>query len=263
MSEPDLAGLGVLVTRPLHQAHELLSAIDAANGRAIPFPVLDIVSRPSDEMESDVAALPQPDIVVFVSANAVRAGYAAFANSTAKIAAIGPATAQAIQAAGGTIDIVPKEGFDSDHLLATTALHTVKDKSIVIVRGQSGRELLAETLRHRGADVHYLSAYRRMTRSVPTDELERVNRAWQRGEIDAVVVMSVATLDALIELLPAESLDQLRKTPLVAPSERVIQTALQRLPGVSCIHSAGPLVSDIVQALAACRHNEQHDRIEE
>ena len=75
--------------------------------------------------------------------------------------------------------------------------------------------------------------------------------------------MSVATLDALIEVLPAGSRDSLKRTPLVAPSERVIQTALERLPGVSCIHAAGPLVGDIVQALAACRHNQQHDRIEE
>ena len=263
MSGPDLAGLRVLVTRPAHQADELRNAIDAAQGNAIPFPVLEIIPKPADELQREVATLPPADIVVFVSANAVRAGFAAFANSTAKIAAVGPATAQAIDAAGGTVDIVPNEGFDSDHLLATAALHAVANKSIVIVRGQSGRELLAKTLRHRGADVHYVGAYRRATRSVPAAELERINRAWQHDEIDAVVIMSVATLDALIEVLPAASRDPLRRTPLVAPSERVIQTALERLPGVSCIHSAGPLVDDILQALAACRHNEQHDRIEE
>ena len=226
------------------------------------FPVLEIVCKSADELRREVAGLPPADIVIFVSANAVRAGFEAFADTTAKIAAVGPATAKAIDAAGGAVDIVPSDGFDSGHLLATDALHAVEGRTITIVRGQSGRELLAETLRHRGAYVHYVSAYRRKVCDVPASELARVEHAWRRGEIDAAVIMSVATLDALIEVLPAASLDHLRRTPLVAPSERVIQTALQRLPGVSCIHSAGPLVGDIVQALATCRHGEQHDRIE-
>ena len=170
----------MLVTRPEHQAGELLAAIEAASGSATAFPVLEIVSTPANDLQRDVDALPPADIVIFVSANAVRAGFAAFADGAAKVAAVGPATARAIQAAGGTVDIVPDDGFDSGHLLATPALQAVEGQSITIVRGQSGRELLAETLKHRGADVHYLGAYRRATRRIPEQDIAKVDRAFRR-----------------------------------------------------------------------------------
>ncbi len=256
MTAPSLRGLGVLITRPEHQAGELKAAIEALDGATVALPVLRISNRPPDALQAEIDAQPQPDIVVFVSANAVRAGYAAFADRNARVAAIGPATAAAISAAGGTVDLIPDRGFESADLLQLADLKEVAGKSISIVRGQSGRELLAETLRHRGANVNYVSAYRRETRIPDRTETEHVERLWRDGGIDAVVVMSVATLDALLEVLPDSTRTLLRKTPLVAPSERVIQTALERLPGVRCIQSRGPTASDIVDALTASLHTD-------
>ena len=256
MTAASLRGLGVLITRPEHQSGELKAAIEALAGTTVCLPVLAISHRPADALRAEVDAQPEADIVVFVSANAVRAGFATFADRRAQVAAIGPATAGAIEAAGGTVEIVPDAGFESADLLKLPAFKDVAGKSISIVRGQSGRELLAETLRHRGADVNYVSAYRRETRIPDRAETEHVERLWRDGGIDAVVVMSVATLDALLEVLPDSTRTLLRKTPLVAPSERVIQTALERLPGVRCIQSGGPTASDIVDALTASMHTD-------
>ena len=96
MSDTALAGAGILVTRPAHQAHELIAAIEGAGGRAIPFPVLKIVAINPDKVAAARASMPAPDVVVFVSRNAVDHGIDYVGNGL--IAAIGPATAAAIEA---------------------------------------------------------------------------------------------------------------------------------------------------------------------
>lgn len=256
MNGRPLDGIGVLVTRPARQSDELIQAIEALGGSVHAFPVIDILPRPVDEVSEAAAALRAADIVVFVSANAVRCGLSVFDGSAAKIAAIGPATAAAVVAAGRRADIVPSAGHDSEHLLAEDSLQDVDGKTVTIVRGESGRELLAETLRERGADVQYLPVYRREAHKFSASELAAVEDAWRSGNIDAVIVMSVASLESLLQSLPPACIRELANTPLVGPSERVIQTALERLPGVHCVQSPGPLASELVDALAASLHTD-------
>ncbi len=260
MTARPLAGIGVLVTRPARQADELIRAVEARGGRVHAFPVIDIVPRAAADIAADAKALRPPDIVIFVSANAVRYGLSAFAGNDAQFAAVGPATAAAVASAGGHADIVPSAGYDSEHLLAEDSLKHVAGKTVTIVRGQSGRELLAETLRHRGAHVQYLSVYRREKHRFTAAELSAVEDAWRSGGIDAVVVMSVASLDGLLHALPPACLRGLETTRLVGPSERVIQTALERLPGVLCVQSPGPGASDVVDALVASLHRDPDPR---
>jgi len=251
MSDHPLAGVGVLVTRPAHQSSELKNAIETAGGRAILFPVIDIAPRAAADVDTDVRALPNPDIIIFVSANAIRYGLERINSDKSRIAAIGPATTQALETAGVSVDIQPEGGFDSEHLLATESLTHVAGKTILIVRGSSGRELLAETLRERGASVHYLPVYDRHTHTPATGELEELEKTWLNGQIDAVMIMSVASLHALLEILPAYCGGQLQKIRLVAPGTRVIQTALERIPGLTGILSPGPGALDMTGALIA------------
>ena len=65
------------------------------------------------------------------------------------------------------------------------------------------------------------------------------------------MVMSVASLDSMLEILPAHCIERLRKTRLVAPSTRVIQTALERIPGQTGILAPGPGALDMTGALIA------------
>ena len=90
MNDGGLAGCGVLITRPEHQSHDLVSEIEAAGGKVFRFPTIDIIGRNIDEVGMDFAKLVKPDIVVFVSGNAVAYGLAAVKRKDAKIAAIGP-----------------------------------------------------------------------------------------------------------------------------------------------------------------------------
>ena len=191
MNDGGLAGCGVLITRPEHQSQDLVSEIEAAGGKVFRFPTIDIIGRNIDEIGMDFAALVRPNIVVFVSGNAVAYGLAAVRGKRQKIAAIGPATRAAIEAVGVSVDIFPEDGFDSEHLLQHDALQSVDGKRIVIVRGQSGRELLAETLRERGAQVDYLYVYDRIQHEPTLADLENLETALSEGRIGLVTAMSV------------------------------------------------------------------------
>lgn len=249
MKERPLEGSAILVTRPEHQAGGLVAAIEAAGGEALVFPVLRIEARDARDIEADARSLPPADIVVFTSRNAVEHGFALHAGTASRMAAIGPATARAIEAAGGKVDIGSGSGFDSEHLLQSPALQNVAGRNVRIVRGDAGRELLADTLRQRGARVDYLSVYHRVRPVVPRSELQQLQTRWQRGDIRAIIIMSVESFDNLTGLLPVNLRDLLRSTPLVTPSKRVIQTIADKIPGSPAFLATGPQAADMLRAL--------------
>ena len=250
MPELNLDGVGVLITRPQHQAGDLAEAIEARGGSVISFPVIEIVARDKADVLADVAELEDPAITIFISRNAVDHGLP-YANG--KLAAIGPATSDAIRQAGARVDICPSSGFDTEHLLAEPALDDVAGKTIRIIRGDGGRELLARTLEERGAHVDCVSTYRRNLPAYAAEELNSLEQRWRAGDLSAVIVMSNQSLENLGALLSDWCREQLPRTPLVTPAARVLKEAMNQYPGCPAILAAGPRTSDIVDALLAAR----------
>lgn len=256
MTKSPLAGVGVLVTRPAQQAAVLMNAIEASGGKAIAFPVIEISPRSPQDIEADIATLGEPDIVIYVSSNAVEHGLAW--TSKGAVAAVGPATAAAIEAAARIVDIRPASGYDSESLLAEPALKDVDGKTVRIVRGSSGRELLADTLRARGATVDYLPVYERRLPSHSAAEVETLAGHWQAGDIDVTTVMSVESLRNLIVLIPDSCHQALAETPLVTPAARVLKEAQESLPGCPVSLATGPSANEMVSAIAAISIPEHH-----
>ena len=250
MTANELDGVGVLVTRPMHQAGDLAAAIEARGGNALRFPVLEIVARDESAILDDEKNLRQPDFTIFVSPNAVQFGWPHAAGG--RIAVVGPATAAAIESMGGNVDIRSSSGYDSEHLLAEHELRNVAGKVVRIVRGSRGRELLADSFRERGATVQYLPVYDRRLPRYPPEEIEAFGRAWRSGAIDVVTIMSVESLQNFIALMPASCAYLLQDTPLVTPAARVIKEALRRLPGTPTTLASGPSPGDMVDAIVAC-----------
>lgn len=247
MTDLPLAGVGVLVTRPEHQADELANAIEQMGGTAIRFPTLRIEGLDAVTVSTAAEHLPEPDIVIFVSSNAVRFGL--HVAGQARIAVIGEATAAAVSAAGRSVDIMASNGFDSEHLLAAAGFAKVSGKNITIIRGQEGRELLAETLRERGAHVSYLGVYQRSMATHSADETAALVRTWQAGDIDVVTAMSVASFHNLVALLPQSALCLLARTRLVTPAARVLKEVLTHFPDQPAFLSDGPGAAAMVQAI--------------
>ncbi len=222
MGEGKLNGLRILVTRPRRQADGLCRLIEAQGGEAVRFPALSILPPPdSAEVDDMLASLDRFDFAIFISPNAVEFTLllaAAHGGLPAgpKIVAVGAGTARALEAQGVNVDLVP-ERADSEGLLALPALNDVDGKGVAIFRGEGGRELLAETLHARGADVEYCAVYRRVRpQADPAPLLAR----WNEGGIDVVTVTSGEALENLVAMLGEAGQALLQRTPLVVVSER-------------------------------------------
>lgn len=254
-----LEGAGVLVTRPRHQSAELVQAISDAGGRAVEFPVIDIAPRSPAAIAAELDTLPAPDIAVFVSRNAVEHGIDAVPPGC-RIAAVGDATAAAVAAAGRHADIVPASGYDSEALLAEAALDSVAGLHVRIVRGNGGRELLGDTLRDRGAQVHYLAVYERRRHVLEEADVAALDDGFAAGGIHYVLAMSLSSLEHLLGLLPHDSRERLATARLVSPSARVLKTALDRLPRMRALQAGGPRAGDLVTAMATDWRSQSDNR---
>ncbi len=253
MTDNELAGVGVLVTRPRRQATELVAAISQMGGSAIEFPAIEIIPRAGDAIASDANKLLNPDIAIFVSANAVQHGLAHA--GSARIAAVGPATAAAIESSTHSVDIRSPAGYDSEHLLAEPELQDVRGKVVRILRGETGRELIADTLRDRGATVEYLAVYKRKAPDYSASEVADLEQQWRADTVNVVTVMSVESLVNLIAILPEWCRDKVGKTPLVTPASRVIKEALEQFPGIPTTLARGPQASKMVDAIVNCKQS--------
>jgi uroporphyrinogen-III synthase len=146
MSDRPLSRHRILITRPVSQAADLVRAVEAAGGIAMTFPLLEILPRDAKLVSAEESKLPPPDILIYVSPNAVLHG-ARWHEPDAMAIAVGPATLGCLKRRGVSEAVSPGGGFDSESLLADAALARVAGKHVRIVRGQDGRELLGETLR--------------------------------------------------------------------------------------------------------------------
>ncbi len=211
-----LNGLKVLVTRPEHQAQNLCDLINAQGGEAIAFPVISI--KP---MLVEDKAVSNCDMIIFVSRNAVSYfvdGSRKKFNESIQCVAIGAGTAKRMIECGLRVDIQAPSPAGSESLLAMPEFQDAVDKQIVIVRGQGGRELLADTLTARGASVQYVEVYQRQ---IPSPNNDNIEQAKQAG---CSIVTSVAGLDNLCQLIKGDTLKNKR---LIVISERIKQRALE------------------------------------
>jgi len=216
-----LAGLNILVTRPEHQASTLCQLLEAQGAHALAFPLIKI---------KPLANVPAPakshyDVIIFVSNNAVQLGIPLIKPlmANAKIATVGKATARLLEQQGYSVDILPSENFDSEGLLAQPLLQQVNDQSILIVRGEGGRPLLAETLQQRGASVEYLAAYQRSLPQI--DEQNVLRDALQNQLLDIILISSGEALQNLLTLVNEDQRAQLLNTQLAVSHPRQAEKA--------------------------------------
>jgi uroporphyrinogen III methyltransferase / synthase len=162
-----LRGRRVIVTRPAGQDRELTDLLEAEAANCVAAPVLQIVEPASWEpLDAAIRQADQYDWIVFASGNGVRgflrrlrqAGRDGRALGTARLAAIGPATRQALEAAGFVCDLMPAE-YCSEGLVAALAGLPRRGR-FLLVRAATGRDLLRRSLESAGHHVDEVAAYR-------------------------------------------------------------------------------------------------------
>jgi uroporphyrinogen-III synthase len=219
-----LAGVSVMVTRPVHQAAGLCHLIEKGGGTALRFPTLEIEPpKDLDHVSKVLRSMYQVDWLVFVSVNAVYYAQKACDNRLniprhVKVAAMGRATERALLDCGIKGIVVPEGRYDTEALLGLAEMGHVAGLRFLIVRGQGGRPLLGDTLTQRGADVGYAEVYRRCCPSV---DIESHLEQWQRYGVDAVTAFSGESLRNLVMILGRHGMEWAVCVPLIVISERV------------------------------------------
>ncbi|MCF6218233.1 MAG: uroporphyrinogen-III C-methyltransferase [Gammaproteobacteria bacterium] len=220
MGATDLKGIHVLVTRPAHQAQGVCQALEKLGATTLSFPVLEITD-PQDLAlaEKTVQQLDRYHWLIFISANAVDYAFSLLKKrgvtlpEGCKIAAVGRSTANKLQQMSIKNVVLPAQQFDSEGLLALPEFADVSDQKILIVRGEGGRETLAEILRQRGAEVDYLAVYRRVKPNTKLDGIEKKS-------IDIAIVTSNQSVQNLWQMAGKRHQRWLKSLPLVVMSER-------------------------------------------
>ena len=234
-----LAGIGVLVTRPEHQSHRLAELIRSLGGEPLLFPAIEIVAQPDAATAPVLKRLALFDLAIFISPNAARLAMQRIAQAGGlpgglRLAALGPGTAAELKKFGVREMITPEADFDSEALLEAMSGLQFAGKSVVIFRGQGGRELLGESLRQRGAEVEYVECYRRAR---PRHDLAELMPQWQRGRLGACLATSSEIVINLFDMAGEACRPWLCQTPMFVSHPRVAATAF--VFGIRTVFVAG------------------------
>lgn len=237
---------GIVVTRPRAQAGALAAALTAAGHRVALLPLLEIhpLADPGP-LKTLLAGLAGYDLVAFVSPNAIDAALAHLPRADGHvtwpagvtIAVLGEGSRATLAAHGLTAantDIVSppdSAASDSEHLLAAMDLAALRGRRVLIVRGESGRELMADGLRAAGAQVTVAAAYRRgvpaLTPALAAQLLHLLERPWRW------IMTSSEALRGLMGLLSelerqqpgSDVVVRMQQQALIVPHARIAQTA--------------------------------------
>ncbi len=198
-----LAGRRVLITRPAGQGETLAELVAAQGGSCLHVPVMRIEPAGWDQLDAAIRVADTFDWIVFSSANGVQSfvarlrglGYDGRSLGTARLAAVGPATAAALDAAGFVCDLLPGR-FAAEGLLEK--LVTMPPRSrFLLVRAERGRDVLRDELTAAGHQVTEAVAYR----SVAVTDLDQATQSMlTHGAVDWVVMTSPASAAAAVAL---------------------------------------------------------------
>ena len=216
----------VLLTRPAEESALLAASLSDVGIFSSSLPLLEIEALPvTPEQQAVWADLGRYCAVIVVSKPAARLGVQRLERHWPRLPwfSVGAATAQVLADQG--LDVhYPPSGDDSEALLALPALREAiarTDARVLILRGEGGRELLAERLREQGASVDYLELYRRFLPAYDPGVL------MQRIQLERLNGLVVSSGQGFLHLqaLAGSDWSQVARLPLFVPSPRVAEMA--------------------------------------
>lgn len=211
-----LLGKGVVVTRAREQASDSAALLAELGADVIQFPTIEIVPLEDySDVRAAVAKLCRYALAIFTSVNGVRyfweqlnaVGKDARALFGVKVAAIGPATAEALRARGIVPDFVPEKYVAESVAQGILDMYGGNMAGIkaLLPRAREARDVLPEKLTAAGAVVDVLPVYE--TR--PSDKgKEDVLAKLEAGEIHCITFGSSSTVTNFLSLVSVEKLKQ-------------------------------------------------------
>jgi uroporphyrinogen III methyltransferase / synthase len=253
-----LSGKRVLVTRSREQASVLSEQLREQGAEPIEAPVLEIVPPESFEaLDFAIGRLESYDWVVFTSANGVRIfldrmmalGRDARSFGSARLAAIGPATARELSERFLRVDLVPDE-FVAESVAAGMIGLGMEGRRVLLPRADLAREILPEMLETAGAAVDSVVCYRTV---LAREDLSRIASMLTKGDIDVVTLASSSTARNLVAGLGDDALQLLSNTLIACIGPITAATARELGLHVGVVapeHTIPGLVEAIVRVMS-------------
>jgi len=246
----------VLVTRPVEQAAGWVARLQAAGLEAAALPLIAI--HAADDLQALTQAwqdLALHDMLVFVSPNAVRQFFAHRPDGMAwpahtLAATVGPGSSRELREAGVPAAQVIEPAaasisFDSESLWQELAPRDWQGSSVLLVRGDGGREWLGERLRERGARVEAVQAYRRGAPVLDSAQQAMLAAAREAPRDHVWLLSSSEAIDNLSSLVPAGA--DWSQARAIATHERIAESA--RAFGFGCVALARPKLQAVIEAV--------------
>ncbi len=265
-----LAGLRVVVTRAAHQSGDLASLLVAQGARVVALPVLSIAPPPDsgEALHRAVARVHEFAWIVFTSANAVDAfvdalpgsvlsdgvpsgalspGAAALEPATPRVAAIGPATAAALEHRGIAVVLRPGEAVGESLAAAFPRPEPGAPRRVLLPRALVARDVVPDGLAALGWEVEVVAAYETIRPPIGEDDLASA------AEADVITFTSSSSVTGYLEVAGPNSV------PPIVASIGPVTSATARAAGIrvdveAAHHSAEGLVT------ALCAHLESRRR---
>ncbi len=203
-----LFGKTVWVTRASQQSSELSERLRECGAQVLETPVIEI--KPTQEsLEPLFESLRHVDWLLFTSANGAEiflnqlfgSGRDARSLAGVKIGVIGKSTADCLQKYGLSPDVVPREQFQAEGLLAALP-EDLTGRQVILARAKKARSLLPEKLSARGALVSMVDLYE----TLPAENLA-LRDLWKTAPPDFVTFTSASTVEHFSALLRKQGLD--------------------------------------------------------
>jgi len=203
-----LAGKRIAITRPPEQAASLKQRLEALGAQVVTLSAIAIApNNDNAPLNAVTQRLSAYDWLVFTSVNGVQAfaerlaanGKSWADRGEAHIAAIGPATAAALERQGAQVDLTPEKYVAEGILAGLQKLGAIRGKRFLLARADIARQTLASELRAQGAEVDEVTAYRTVTQPIPQTLLERTLRGDER--VDAITFTSSSTVRGLAQAI--------------------------------------------------------------
>jgi uroporphyrinogen-III synthase len=218
-----LHGVGVLVTRPEQQAMPLCRLLEIQGASTLRLPAIDIKAIGNRrETAAQLGAIGDFDVIIFTSTNAVRFGAPLLDQKRdLTLAAMGPATARALNQAGYRVAVQPAEHFDSESLLLHPRLEHVAGRRILLIKGKNGRPLLEQELAQRGAQVVAIDVYQRVPATPSLAVLAALLDSFTAGAVQVITATSLEIAGNLLGMATPALRSEFERVHWLVPGERI------------------------------------------
>ena len=227
-----LFGRTVVVTRPAGQSAALIEKLTLLSARPVLFPTIELkIADDLSALDDALEGLSAFDWTVFSSVNAVRVFFDrlaalkldARASGGCQVAAIGPATADALARLGIKPDCVPEKFVAESLLEALTTTGDLSGKRLLVPRSDIGRDVLTDGLRSAGAEVPEIVVYS----TTPAEHSPRDCRKLVEMRPDVITFTSSSTVINFVRLLGEHAAKDLAANAVVASIGPVTSEALR------------------------------------